>query len=97
LVSTTCDDLDSRTRLCEGGGDSLLRTALDSLELIRRWLLHVLPKGLTRVRHYSWLSPAAQKTPPRNLRLALTDFTALATAVKKGRSRPVYQNYLLLF
>lgn len=36
--------------------------ALDPLELIRRWLLHVLPKGLVRVRHYGWLSPAAGKT-----------------------------------
>ena len=34
---------------------------LDPLELIRRWLLHVLPKGLVRVRHYGWLSPAAGK------------------------------------
>jgi len=32
---------------------------LDALELIRRWLLHVLPKGLVAVRHYGWLSPAA--------------------------------------
>jgi len=32
---------------------------LDALELIRRWLLHVLPKGLVGVRHYGWLSPAA--------------------------------------
>ena len=36
--------------------------ALDPLELIRRWLLHVLPKGLVRVRHYGWLSPAAGRT-----------------------------------
>ena len=35
--------------------------ALDPLELIRRWLPHVLPKGLARVRHYGWLSPAAHK------------------------------------
>ena len=35
--------------------------ALDPLELIQRWLLHVLPKGLVRVRHYGWLSPAAHK------------------------------------
>ena len=35
---------------------------LEPLELIRRWLLHVLPKGLVRVRHYGWLSPAAGKT-----------------------------------
>jgi len=30
-------------------------------ELIRRVLQHVLPKGLTRVRHYGYLSPAAIK------------------------------------
>ena len=35
---------------------------LEPLELIRRWLLHVLPQGLIRVRHYGWLSPAAGKT-----------------------------------
>jgi hypothetical protein len=39
--------------------------ALEPLELIRRWLLHVLPKGLVRVRHYGWLSPAAGKTMRR--------------------------------
>jgi Putative transposase/Transposase zinc-binding domain len=40
---------------------TLKSEALDPLELIRRWLLHVLPKGLVRVRHYGWLSPAAHR------------------------------------
>jgi hypothetical protein len=31
-------------------------------EFIRRWLLHVLPKGLTRIRHYGYLASAAGKT-----------------------------------
>ena len=31
-------------------------------EFIRRWLLHVLPKGFTRIRHYGFLSPAARRT-----------------------------------
>ena len=31
-------------------------------EFIRRWLLHVLPKGLTRVRHYGYLASAAAKS-----------------------------------
>lgn len=31
-------------------------------EFIRRWLLHVLPKGLTRIRHYGYLGSAAKKT-----------------------------------
>ena len=30
-------------------------------EFIRRWLLHVLPKGFTRIRHYGFLSSAARK------------------------------------
>jgi len=30
-------------------------------EFLRRWCLHVLPKGLVRVRHYGFLSPAAKQ------------------------------------
>lgn len=36
--------------------------ALHPDEFIRRWLLHILPKGLPRVRHYGYLSQAAVKT-----------------------------------
>ena len=43
---------------------------LEASELIRRWLLHVLPKGLTRVRHYGFLSAAAVKSY-RRLRFLL--------------------------
>lgn len=39
-------------------------------EFIRRWLLHVLPKGFTRLRHYGFLSSAARKTRLR-IRLLL--------------------------
>jgi hypothetical protein len=35
---------------------------IEPKELIRRWLLHVLPRGLVRIRHYGWLSPAAGKS-----------------------------------
>ena len=35
---------------------------LEAIEFIRRWLLHVLPKGLIRVRHYGFLSAAAVKS-----------------------------------
>jgi hypothetical protein len=56
---------DSSGRIVLGYRDSadgkLKSEALDPLELIRRWLLHLLPKGLVRVRHYGWLSPAACK------------------------------------
>ena len=39
-------------------------------EFIRRWLLHVLPKGFTRIRHYGFLSSAATRTRLR-IRLLL--------------------------
>lgn len=39
-------------------------------EFIRRWLIHVLPKGFTRLRHYGFLSSAAHKTRSR-IRLLL--------------------------
>lgn len=42
-------------------------------EFIRRWLLHVLPKGFPRVRHYGFLSSAAGKTRLR-IRFALGEF-----------------------
>lgn len=35
---------------------------LGSLEFIRRFLQHVLPKGFRRVRTYGWLSPAASRS-----------------------------------
>ena len=31
-------------------------------EFIRRWLIHVLPKGFARVRHYGFMSAAATRT-----------------------------------
>jgi len=34
-------------------------------KFLRRFLQHVLPKGFQRVRHFGWLSPAAQKRRQR--------------------------------
>lgn len=48
-------------RYRDSADNALKRETLTPHELIRRWLLHVLPKGLVRVRHYGWLSPAAHK------------------------------------
>lgn len=46
---------------------------LDPHEFIRRWLLHVLPKGFPRVRHYGFMSPAAGKSR-LHLRALLGEF-----------------------
>jgi len=42
-------------------------------EFLRRWLLHVLPKGFPRVRHYGLLASAAKKTRIR-VRFLLGEF-----------------------
>ena len=43
-----------------GSGQWHVRT-FSPQEFLRRWCLHVLPKGLVRVRHYGFLSAAAKK------------------------------------
>ncbi len=55
---------------------------IEPKELIRRWLLHVLPRGLVRIRHYGWLSPAAGKTL-RRIRFLL--------GVGPVHTRPLFQ------
>lgn len=34
---------------------------LDAVEFLRRFLLHVLPRGFQRVRHYGWLANGARQ------------------------------------
>jgi hypothetical protein len=69
-------DQDGRVMLrwtsSSSGKTSVMRLRVD--EFIRRWLLHILPKGLPRVRHYGYLSSAAKKT---RLRLRVMLGTAL--------------------
>lgn len=52
---------DGRLRLnCQNSRTRVWRElSLDPREFLRRWCLHVLPKGFTRVRHYGYLSAAA--------------------------------------
>jgi hypothetical protein len=52
-------------RYRDSADDQWRTEAIDPPELIRRWLLHVLPRGFVRTRHYGWLSPAAHKAHRR--------------------------------
>lgn len=42
------------------GRPQVVRLSIDTF--LSRWLVHVLPKGFVRVRHYGWMSGAARKT-----------------------------------
>lgn len=60
-------DRQGRVRLlwtCSTSGKTSVM-ALAPHEFIKRWLLHVLPRGFTRLRHYGFLSSAAHKTRSR--------------------------------
>lgn len=45
------------------------RATVSTMEFVRRFLQHVLPKGFQRVRHYGWRSPAAKAKWQRILAL----------------------------
>ena len=56
-------DAQGRIRLqChESGTNRPFVITLTTEEFLRRWCLHVLPKGFVRVRHQGWMSGAARK------------------------------------
>ena len=56
-------DEEGRIRLnCQDSESGHWRVmTLSADEFLRRWCLHVLPKGLMRIRHYGFLSAAARK------------------------------------
>lgn len=58
-------------------------------EFIRRFLMHVLPKGLMRIRHYGLLSNRCRRTSLDIIRQALAKPAALKDKAKK-EATPVY-------
>lgn len=55
----------------KGAKQTILK--LSSKEFIRRFQLHILPKGFTRIRHYGFLSSSWKKEKLPNLQLQLLD------------------------
>ena len=51
--------------LTEGGGETM---TLEAIEFVRRFLLHVLPSGFVRIRHYgllaNWVMPGEAGAVP---------------------------------
>jgi len=37
-------------------GNQILEMSLDAVEFLRRFLLHVLPRGLVKIRHFGWMA-----------------------------------------
>ncbi len=68
-------------------GDSLKTMTLDADEFIRRFLLHVLPRGLMRIRHFGFM---ANRHKARNL-ARCRQLLPRAQAPRKPRPEPLLQ------
>jgi hypothetical protein len=64
------------------------RLTLTSKEFIRRFQLHILPKGFTRIRHYGFLSSSwkKDKLPLLQLQLLAKDLEEIETLVPQEKS-----------
>ena len=58
-----------RVRADAHGGKRCVKMA--GTEFVRRFLLHVLPTGIKRIRHYGLLAPAAKRVKLAQARVAL--------------------------
>ena len=59
---------------------------LDAAEFIRRYLLHVLPKGFMRIRHYGLLANRCRRKNLEHIRRAL-EIAAEALPIIKNQNR----------
>ena len=59
---------------------------LDAQEFIRRFLMHVLPKGFVRIRHYGFLSNRARKEKLEVVKRLIADSEHVATAEEEIES-----------
>lgn len=69
IVSMDAQQVALRVRANPHGGKRIVK--LDGVEFIRRFLLHVLPTGIKRIRHYGLLSPGAKPVKLTQARTAL--------------------------
>jgi hypothetical protein len=58
----SCDDGQVTFRYCRSGSNRQRQMTVDPFEFIRRFLQHVLPSGLQKVRHYGFLSPNSRRS-----------------------------------
>ncbi len=64
--------------------DTTEETTIDAVEFIRRFLMHTLPSGFMRIRHYGFLANRYKKENLKNCRKFLGLYEELPEAVKKS-------------
>ena len=73
-----------RVRADCNGGKRIVQ--LGGVEFVRRFLLHVLPTGIKRIRHYGLLAPAAKRIQLAQARTALATPTAHPIAIESAQA-----------
>jgi hypothetical protein len=68
----------------DGGQHKVMRLAGE--EFIRRFLLHVLPKGLMRIRHFGFLANRCRKAKLERIRTCLKDEDTSATEKEQAKA-----------
>jgi hypothetical protein len=63
--------------------------ALDGEELIRRFLLHILPKGFMRIRHYGFLANRSRQQKLEQIRARLKDSHDDQAPVTEKTKQPI--------
>lgn len=83
IRSVTPDEVAFTVRAADKGGKRLMR--LPGAEFVRRFLLHVLPTGVKRIRHYGLLAAACKGVKLDAARLALQMPATNAQAVESAK------------
>ena len=60
IVSVDTEQVAFKVRADDKGGKRIVK--FDGVEFVRRFLLHVLPTGLKRIRHYGLLAPSKSES-----------------------------------
>jgi Putative transposase len=68
------------------GADRQRVMTLGADEFIRRFLLHLLPPGFHRIRHYGLLSASARNSSPSRRRSMMTYRTSRSMSVRRARA-----------
>ena len=70
------------------GAVKMATMALSPAEFIRRFLIHVLPSGFHRIRHYGLLAKGANAVPVETLRALILERTPQPAAVHEDPAEP---------
>ena len=73
-----------RVRADPNGGKRIVK--LSGIEFVRRFVLHVLPPGIKRIRHYGLLAPASKRIDMARARAALAMPPADPAAIESARA-----------